>query len=319
MNEQGDQLGQDGLKYSVVIPVYNSERIVGETIDRTVDFFEREKLDYEIILVNDGSSDNSFEILKEKARLNKNIIAVDLLKNYGQHTANFCGFKKSTGDYLITMDDDLQNPPEEIAKLINAVKDGYDVVFGVFREKKHAGYRKIGTRIISFVNRKIFGKPKDLILSNFRIIRRDVVDRICQYKTGYPYIPGLVLMFSSKQGNVLVEHHERKVGKSGYTLFKIAELVMRILFNYSSYPLRLVAFCGIGVSLASFLLGGFYLLKAFFHKAAVPGWTTVVVLLSFFNGIALLVLGMLGEYLIRLVNQTSSSSPYQIKESVNCD
>ncbi len=312
-------LDSGDFKYSVVIPVYNSEKIVKDTVTRTISFFEKCTFNYEIILVNDGSTDNSFKVIREMAICNKNIIAINLLKNYGQHTANFCGFQKITGDFLITMDDDLQNPPEEIKKLIDAVMEGYDVVFGVFQEKKHVAYRRIGSKVISFVNRMIFNKPKELILSNFRIIRRDVVDRICKYRTSYPYIPGLIIMFSSEPGNVLVRHDERIDGKSGYTFTKLIDLVMRILFNYSSFPLRIVATGGIVISLISFTLGFFYLLKFFFDKSDVPGWTTVVVLTSFFNGSCLLILAMLGEYLVRLVKQTSSSVPYYIKESVNCD
>jgi glycosyltransferase involved in cell wall biosynthesis len=307
------------MKYSVVIPVYNSEGIVGQTIDRTVAFFLSRSLDYELILVNDGSTDGSWNILKEKARGNARIRVFDLLKNYGQHTANFCGFQHAIGDYLITMDDDLQNPPEEIDKLIKKIHDGHehDVVFGQFRKKMHASHRKIGTQIIGYMNRKIFAKPKDLVLSNFRIIRRDVVERICSYQTGYPYIPGLVLMFCSKPGNVMVEHHQRKIGKSGYNWIKIVQLVMRILFNYSSFPLRLVTGAGFVLSLLCFALALFYLLRTIITGTSVPGWATVVVLLSFFNGMSLFVLGMLGEYLVRLINQTSRGAIYYVKEAVH--
>jgi glycosyltransferase involved in cell wall biosynthesis len=243
----------------------------------------------------------------------------DLLKNYGQHSANFCGFQHATGDYLITMDDDLQNPPEEIEKLISKIHDGhgYDVVFGQFREKMHASHRRIGSKIIGYMNRKIFAKPKDLVLSNFRIIRRDVVERICSYQTGYPYIPGLVLMFCSKPANIIVEHHQRKFGKSGYNWIKIGQLVLRILFNYSSFPLRFVTGFGFFLSMLCFFLAAFYLIKAIVSGTSVPGWTTVVVLLAFFNGMSLLVLGMLGEYLVRLINQTSRGATYYVKETVN--
>jgi hypothetical protein len=167
------------------------------------------------------------------------------------------------------------------------------------------------------MNRKIFAKPKDLVLSNFRIIRRDVVERICSYQTGYPYIPGLVLMFCSKPGNVMVEHHQRKIGKSGYNWIKIVQLVMRILFNYSSFPLRLVTGAGFVLSLLCFALALFYLLRTIITGTSVPGWATVVVLLSFFNGMSLFVLGMLGEYLVRLINQTSRGAIYYVKEAVH--
>ena len=311
MNQQ-----EELIRYSVVIPVYNSAAIVGETIDRTVAVFEGHGWDYELILVNDGSRDQSWDLLREKALANPHITAINLLRNYGQHTALFCGFRESTGDYVITVDDDLQNPPEEIIHLVNKAGEGHDVVFGRFREKKHDWYRRLGSLLIRAINRRIFHQSKDLVLTNFRIIRRDVVDRICSYHTSYPYITGLALMFSVNPTNVWVEHQGRPVGKGNYNLFKIIELVMRILFNYSSFPLRLVSMVGAMISALSLLLGLYYLGKAIFKGITVPGWTTVVVLLSFFNGIIILILSMLGEYTVRLLNQTSSTEDYHVKEII---
>jgi glycosyltransferase involved in cell wall biosynthesis len=304
------------IKYSVVIPVYNSAATVRETIDRTVAFFEGHGYDYELVLVNDGSRDRSWDVLREKALANPHIVAINLLRNYGQHTALFCGFQESTGDYVITIDDDLQNPPEEIIHLINKAHEGHDVVFGRYRKKRHGLYRRLGSLLIHAINRRIFHQPKGLVLTNFRIIRRDVVDRICSYRTHYPYIQGLALMFSINPSNVWVEHQGRLVGMSNYNLFKIIELVMRILFNYSAYPLRLVSMVGIVISALSLLRGLYYLGKAIFIGVSVPGWTTVVVLLSFFNGITIFILSMLGEYTVRLLNQTSSTESYVVKEVI---
>lgn len=307
----------ENYKYSVVIPVYNSAPLVGRTIEQTVAFFEKQGWDYELILVNDGSTDDSWRVLHEKAQGNPRVVAIDLLRNYGQHSAVFCGLQRSRGDFAITMDDDLQNPPEEIIHLVHKILEGYDVVFGRFRSKQHAGYRRLGSRLIALVNRRIFYQPRDLVLSNFRILRRDVVQRMCDYQTSYPYIPGLALMFSSLRANVWVEHHPRPVGKSNYTLFRIAALVTRILFNYSAFPLRLVSTLGFIVSGVSFLLGVYYLARAFLVGINVPGWTTLIVLLAFFNGVNIIIMSMLGEYIIRLVNQVSSSKSYHIKQIVN--
>jgi glycosyltransferase involved in cell wall biosynthesis len=301
--------------YSVVIPVFNSASIVGATIDRTVAFFESHGLSYELILVDDGSKDNSWNILRNKAEENSNLLVVKLLKNYGQHNANMCGFRHSTGDYVITMDDDLQNQPEEIIHLIEKAEEGYDLVIGRFRKKKHPLFRRLGTKLIDRVNRAIFSKPKDFVLTNFRLMRRDVVDRICRYKTPFPYTPGLALMFSSTMANVWVEHQARTTQKSGYTLFKIFKLVATILFNYSSYPLRLTAVFGIAISVFSFFIGGFYFIRAIMKENIVPGWTSIIVLLAFFNGVLILILSMIGEYLVRLLNQTSASESYYIKEA----
>lgn len=308
--------GQNQHKYSVVVPVYNSANIVGKTIDRIVAFLENHALDYELILVNDHSSDESWMVVQEKALKNRQIIAINLLNNYGQHTALLCGFQKSTGDFVITLDDDLQNPPEEIIHLISKINEGYDLVFGRFRQKQHVFYRRLGSILINLVNERIFHKPQDLVCTNFRIIRRDVVDRICSYRTTYPYITGLALLFSDNPANVWVEHHKRLIGKSNYNLFKIIELVMRILFNYSTFPLRMVSLMGLIISGLSFFLGIFYFGRAVFVGTSVPGWATTIILLSFFNGMTLLILSMLGEYTMRLLNQMSYLSAYEIKEII---
>lgn len=311
MEQQGQQ-----FKYSAVIPVYRSEAIIAETISRTAAFFERMNLAYEIIAVNDGSPDHSWEILRQEAQLNHNIVAINLLRNYGQHTAVFCGLQKSSGDYVITLDDDLQNPPEEIQHLIEKAEQGHDFVCGRFRDKQHAQYRRWGSAVVGEINHRIFHRPKDFALTNFRMIRRDVVDRMCSYQTSYPYIPGLALMFSTNPANVWVEHHERQIGGSNYSFFKISQLVMRILFNYSSYPLRLVSVLGMIIAGFSLLLGVYFLLRAIFIGMSVPGWATVVVLLSLLNGFTILALGMLGEYTVRLLNQTSNTESYHVKEVI---
>lgn len=305
-----------GPTYSVVIPVYNSAGIVATTLARTARFFEDRGLGYEIVAVNDGSRDSSWEVIREAALKNPRVTAVNLLHNYGQHHANMCGFGHATGEWIVTLDDDLQNPPEEIAHLIEAAQGGHDLVIGRFREKRHPLYRRLGTRLIRAVNRRIFGSPRDLVLTNFRLIRRDVVDRILGYRTSYPYVPGLALMFATSPVNTWVEHREREVGKTNYGMYKILKLVATILFNYSSYPLRLVAAIGMAIAALSFALGAWYVGLAFVHRTVVPGWTTLVVLLSFFNGMVILILSMMGEYVVRMLNQISSAESFHVREVV---
>ena len=142
-------------KCSVVIPVYKSADFVCKTIDQTVGFFEQKGISYELILVNDGSPDASWEAIKPYAEQNSCIIAINLLKNYGQHSAVLCGFRHASGDYVVTMDDDLQNPPEEIIHLLNEIEKGYDLVFGKFHKKKHGAVRQVGTWLINWINGKV--------------------------------------------------------------------------------------------------------------------------------------------------------------------
>jgi glycosyltransferase involved in cell wall biosynthesis len=271
---------------------------------------------FEIVLVNDGSKDDSWAVISSLAKQHPEVTAINLLKNYGQHHANLCGFREAKGDYLITMDDDLQNPPEEIAKLIDTARDGGDLVIGRFETKQHSLVRRLGSQFVGWLNRKVFEVEGNLILSNFRLVRRDVVDRICQDRTFAPYIPGLILKYSSHRCNVLVRHLPRAEGKSNYTWRKILRLVANILFNHSSIPLRYGAAFGFVVAGGSFLLSLYFLLEAVIKGTNAPGWASLVVLLSFFNGVLILLLSVIGEYLIRILREIGTHRCYEIKEIV---
>jgi glycosyltransferase involved in cell wall biosynthesis len=303
--------------YSVVIPVYNSEALVGTTIDRVVETFREAGLRFEVVLVNDGSSDRSWDVISEKARTTPHVVALNMLRNYGQHHANLAGLREAKGDFIITMDDDLQNPPDQALVLIDEAMNGHDVVFGKFERKQAAGIRRIGSRLISMINRRIFAQPADLAVSNFRILRRDVVNRICASRTAHPYITGQALLYSSNRSNALVRHEPRSVGKSNYNLVKILTLVFTILFSYSSYPLRVAALGGFVLSALSFLLGGFYLLRAFFADTHVEGWTTLVVLVSAFSGFIIALLSMIGEYVVRTLNTVGTEDSFHVVDKVS--
>jgi polyisoprenyl-phosphate glycosyltransferase len=305
-----------GFLYSIVIPVYNSEQVVGSTITRIVEVFEAAGLRHEIILVNDGSRDRSWDVIAERARTTPNVVAVNLLRNYGQHHANLAGMREATGDYVITMDDDLQNPPDQAPLLIEKAMAGHDVVFGRFERKQAAGYRRLGSKLINLVNRRVFAQPPDLAVSNYRVLRRDVVDRICSSRTAHPYITGQALLYSSNAADVLVRHDARPVGKSNYSLRRILALVFVILFSYSLFPLRAAAAGGFVVAALSFLLGAFYLARSIFVDVQVPGWTTIAVLLSLFSGVIIALLSMLGEYVVRTLNAVSEVEVYHVVERV---
>ncbi len=181
----------------------------------------------------------------------------------------------------------------------------------------HGGFRKMGTKVIGYFNKEIFGKPKDLKLTNFRIFTKETAERMLHYRTNYPYIPGLLLMHASRMANVVTEHHPRRIGVSNYNLWRIGKLVARLLFNYSSYPLKVVSVSGILISALSFLAGVYFIFKSVFAGVEVQGWTTIVVLLSFLCGFILVLLGIMGEYLARLMNQMASSLPYLIRERID--
>jgi glycosyltransferase involved in cell wall biosynthesis len=303
--------------YSVVIPVYNSQDVVGSTVERVVEVFEAAGLRHQVVLVNDGSRDGSWDVIADLARRTPHVVALDLLRNYGQHHANLAGLRESTGDYVITMDDDLQNPPDQLLLLIDRALEGHDVVFGRFERKQAPGYRRLGSRMIDVVNRRVFEQPPGLAVSNFRILRRDVVERICGSRTAHPYITGQALMFSHSPADVLVRHDPRASGTSNYGLRRITSLVLTILFSYSVFPMRAAAALGFAVAGISFLLGLFYLVRSFFVDTAVPGWTTIAVLLAVLNGVVIMLLSMLGEYVVRTLNAVSAVTTYHVSERVS--
>jgi glycosyltransferase involved in cell wall biosynthesis len=304
--------------YSVVIPVFNSRDIVGATVKDVVTFFEGRNETFEVVLVNDGSQDGSWEVVRDLATADPRIVAVRFLRNFGQHNANLAGFAEARGTWIVTMDDDGQNPAEEIAHLVDAAAAGdHDVVFGRFDKKKASSVRGLGTRLMAMMNRRIFGKPKDLTVSNFRLLHRDVVQRILDSGNTYPYITGQALLYSASPGNADVRHLPRAGGQSTYSLRKIVSLMLRIMFSYSPAPLQLMAGLGAVVAISSFGIGVIYLIHGMVSDSQVEGWTTVVVLLAFLNGVAIAMLSMLGEYMVRTLRQVTDRRSYLVADKVD--
>ncbi|MBA3447604.1 MAG: glycosyltransferase family 2 protein [Pseudaminobacter sp.] len=306
-------------KISVVIPVYKSETILDHTLDRTIAFFEANDLPFEIILVNDNSPDGVWDVIERRSAADSRIKGISLVKNYGQHIANFAGFRYVTGDCVVTMDDDLQNPPEEITKLISAWNAGADFVVGRFERKQHGGLRRLGTSAMHQINKSVFKGPKGFHHSNFRLIDRSVIDRLNAYKGRRPYTSGLAMMFCNRPINVVVSHAQREEGASNYTLRRLIALAWNVVFNYSRLPMRILLFIGFALSLVMGLYAGFLLIRAFFYEATIPGWTSLGVLISFSNAIILLMLSLIAEYLSVILDQLRSSEPYHVRDMVGID
>lgn len=302
------------FKYSIVVPVLNGADKIDELFRRISETFESKNCRYEIVIVNDGSTDNTWDVITKAAAKNKHVVAVNLTRNFGQHPAVLCGLSNSTGDYVLTIDGDLQNPPEELFKLIEpAVEKRLDLIFAKFAKKQHAFYRRIGSKVISYLNEVIFAKPKDLSISNVRIMSKDLVFRMCQYPTAFPYINGLALLCSDpgKRANVLVEHCKRTGSESTYTPARIAKLVCTILFNYAPLP-KLIANIGYGIAWFSFVLAAAFIAKHYFLSSFLPEFTPIVVVMAFCNGILALLVGILGQYASKMTETMSKNSSYAI-------
>ena len=309
---------KNSIVYSITIPVYNGEMSLPELIKRLVKVMDEVGQTFEIILVNDASPDNSWEVIKQLKIKYPRIKAFNLMSNVGQFKALKCAFDHVQGKHVITIDDDLQNPPEEIPKLIEAInkKSDLDCVFGVPRKKRHSFYRNLGTRLISLINHKIFDKPKGIKTSNFRIFKCHINDALIQHNTRNPVINPLILKNTRRIGNVIVEHYERKHGTSGYNLARLIKTTLDNVLNFSTFPLKLVSGIGLLASMGSLLLIIFYSIRYFQGIIKVQGWITLLLLISFFSGLILFSIGLVGEYLIRIIEEVNHSPQYILRDKI---
>lgn len=299
---------------SVVIPAYRSSGTLPELLERIEKTLTPLASSFEVVVVEDGSPDDTWSVLKTLKQGRAYLKIARLSKNSGQHNAILCGFSLAKGDIVVTMDDDLQNPPEDIPKLVEAVESGYDLAIGAYDSKKHSKGRNKGGEFIDSIQRRIFNLPSDFQLTSFRAARKSIIDNVVSMGTTFPYITSMLFSHTERYVNVPVKHMPRTVGKSNYTLKKAFRLALNLLLNYSSYPLYLVmALCLSAFAVATAL--AFMVLWQFFTTGALVGWPSTIVSISFFSGLTLLALVVQGFYLARLTHQlTRSGSTFTIGE-----
>jgi polyisoprenyl-phosphate glycosyltransferase len=294
-------------KISVVIPVYRSHESLPILLDRLERELRALGRPYEAVLVDDCSPDDTWSVLKNLKKDRSWLKIAHLLRNSGQHNAILCGFTISEGQIVVTMDDDLQNPPEEVHKLIAAIDQGYDLAIAAYDSKKHDGLRNLGGKLIDIVQRRIFHLPPNFQLTSFRAIRRVVVDNVVQMAGTYPYVTSMLLSHTSRYVNVPVYHERRRYGKSNYTLKSSILLMLNLLLTFSSYPLYIVAALCFGAFAFSTTFGLWTLWRVAFYGVPVEGWASTIVIVSLLNAIILLALVIQGLYLSRLNQQVSRS------------
>ncbi len=292
------------IELSLVIPVYNG----GETVESVVESARAalSSLRHEIVLVNDGSSDASEEICcRLAARYSDTVTFVQLSRNFGEHAAVLAGLRRARGQYVATLDDDGQNPPDQVLLLLDyARKHDLDVVYGRYREKRHNLVRNWGSWFTNAVATIVLKKPRDLYLSSFKVMSRFLVQAVAGYNGPYPYLDGLILQATQRFGQVQVEHRDREAGRSGYNTRRLLRLWSNMFLGFSIAPLRLATLGGMAVSLLSLpLLIAIILDKLFIAPNVTIGIPTVLVCLTFFAGVQLWVLGMVGEYVGRVFLQ----------------
>jgi undecaprenyl-phosphate 4-deoxy-4-formamido-L-arabinose transferase len=302
------------LTLSIVIPVYNGADSIGELVGAL------EALDipggHEIVLVVDGSPDNSLEVCRGLvARAKVPITLVDHARNFGEHNAVMTGLRHTRGAHVINMDDDLQNPPEEVARLLAyAQQTGADVVYTYYEESMHAAWRNLGSRFTNWVAGFVLDKPNGLYLSSFRCMSAFLVREVTRYEGPFPYIDGLILQVTHKIDRLLVRHLPRAAGRSNYTLRRLLRLWMSMFVNFSVMPLRISTLTGFALSLVGGLGAAATVIDALFI-AEPPGWASLMAALMLLSGVQLMILGIVGEYLGRLY-LTANRKPQSVVRSV---
>ena len=302
--------------YSVVVPVYNSEKSLEILYRRLAAVFDEQLHEpFELILVDDCSRDESYQVIKRLAAEDPRVKGVQLSVNHGQQKAVLCGFHYVTGDYVVTMDDDLQHPPEQIPVLIDkmAESDEIDVVIGAYESKKHGPIRRFGTWLMDLSSDMIFRKPKNLKLTSVRLMRRYVADNLNRISIAQPTVGPLLLQTTKRIVNVRVHHDERAFGRSGYSFSKLVSAFYRNLVTNSDLPLKMIRDLGICSLVVSFVLIVVYLARYFSHGISIAGWTTTIVLLLFFGGMTLFSIGVLGRYLISIMLEAKKYPSYLIR------
>ena len=300
---------------TIVIPVFNGSQTITKLVTECIQSFE-EIFDLEIVLINDCSEDNSYDVcLSIQERYPSTITFLSLSKNFGEHNAVMAGLHHSSGDFVVTLDDDGQNPPQEALNLINyAVKENLDVVYSYYPKKKHNLVRNLCSWLNGKVANLMLRKPVGLYLSSFRSMSRFTVQEIIKYDLPYPYVDGLILRSISNIGALETKHKSRISGKSGYTFRKLLRLWLNMFTNFSVLPLRVASFLGFVFALLGILIGVFTLYERFLNPNLPVGWATIAVLCSILGGVQLMALGVIGEYLGRIFLGMNRQPQFVVRE-----
>lgn len=304
-------------KLSFVIPVYNSEKSIKIVIEKIEQLIKHlKKFDYEVILTNDGSSDNSFEVCREICNTNSKVKLLNLARNFGQHSAILAAFNNLKGDYVINMDDDLQTNPLEVEKMLNKlINENYDIVYAKYSNKKHSSWRNFGTFINKFMAEKMMGKPKSISIGSFYIARRYVIDEVIKYKGPYPYVSGLLLRVTKNIANVEVEHNKREFGESNYNFKKLLLLWVNGCTNFSISPIRLCNYFGFSIAILSFIMFIASIIRSLLGYSSQSIILTSIIVFAI--SINIILMGIIGEYVGRIFMCINNSPQYIIKETFN--
>lgn len=306
------------MKLSFVIPCYRSEGLIGavfQQIKETV----LTRCDYEIIAINDCSPDNVLNELLAFAEKDAHITVIDFAKNMGKDSALMAGYARSSGDIVVTLDDDGQCPMDRLWDLLKPLEEGYDVSFAKYPHKKQSRFKNFGSSVNDLMTCVLIGKPKNLMLSNFVAMKRFICDEILRYKNPYPYVDGLLLSSTSRIANVLMEENERISGSTGFTLYKSLRLWMNGFTAFSVKPLRVATVLGSLVAFSGFVFALIIIIRKLTDPAIAEGYSSIMAAILIIGGVIMVLLGLIGEYIGRIYICINNSPQYVIRSAYHCE
>jgi glycosyltransferase involved in cell wall biosynthesis len=301
---------------SVVVPVYNSEGSLAELVRRVESVLTERAARFELILVNDASRDGSWGVIQDLVAANPRVRGINLMRNYGQHNALLCGIRAAEYDVIATIDDDLQNPPEEIPRMLERLREGFDVVYGTPQREQHGLWRDMASIITKWTLQQTMGAQTARHISAFRVFYSRLRNAFSDYRSPYVSIDVLLTWGTSKFSSVKVQHDARTVGQSNYTLKKLITHALNLMTGFSTWPLRLASLVGIGFTLLGMGILAFVVARYFIVGDAVPGFPFLASMIAIFSGAQLFSLGIIGEYLARLHLRMMERPTYVVERVV---
>jgi undecaprenyl-phosphate 4-deoxy-4-formamido-L-arabinose transferase len=301
---------------SIIVPVFNGSATVGELVARIEAVLSAPRLPFEIIFVNDGSTDESWETLQGLVRNCRFVRAVDLMRNYGQHNAILCGLRLARYEVSVTMDDDLQNPPEEIPKLLARLETGFDVVYGVPEVQQHGLGRDLASEITKLTLSNAMGASAARNASAFRALRTRLRDGFEGYQGPWVFLDALLTWSTSRFGSMRVRHEARRAGRSGYSVRKLLKHGMNMMTAFSALPLQIAILVGFTFTLLGFAMLIYVVTRYFLNGHNVPGFAFLASMIAIFSGAQMFAIGIIGEYLARMHFRTMGQPAATIREIV---
>ena len=296
------------IEYSIVIPVFNSYDSLDELTNRVKKVMGETGKPFEVILIDDGSSDKSWKKMEEINKQDNRFKLIQLFRNFGQHNATLCGLSHCSGKHVVTLDCDLEHYPEDIPKLLEHKQ--HDIVIAQFPHKQHSLFKKITSRLKDFFIQKLVNAPRGVQITSFRLFKREVAENMAKIATPYPYLPALMFFISKDVKGVTLQHGVRKYGSSSYSLRRMINLFSNLMINNSSYLLNILGKFGMFCATFGLILAIYLVHRKLVGNLVVPGWTSLAVLLLFFTGVMLISQSIIGEYLLRIINNTEGKPGY---------